>query len=144
MLPPSELPYLLLSLCARPALPALHALPALPSFPAIPVLLSSLTALCKSCTCLHLFVLKTFSNQNMKKTNRRDESAVVPKKKTTLMDMKSISIKPSRCIDYEKTISSITVHVELDSDDTLISQLRKGRTNNEKTPVFSGNVGELL
>ena len=67
MLPPLGLPYLLLSLRARRALPTLHALPTLPSFPATPVLLSSLTALCKSCTCLRVFVPKTIRNQTMEK-----------------------------------------------------------------------------
>ena len=65
VLPPLGLPYLLLSLHARPALPPLHALPALPSFPAPPVLSSSLTALNKSCTCL--CVIKANRNRSIEK-----------------------------------------------------------------------------
>ena len=60
VLHPLGLPYLLLSLPIVPlyllSMPFLLYLP----FPAIPVRSSSLTALCKSCPCLHLFVLKTF------------------------------------------------------------------------------------
>ena len=89
------------------ALPSLLALPALPSFPAIPALSSSLTALCKSCTCLHLFVLKTFRKQNMKKNKSNELSRHLLLKKKTINEnvsqnkwtgMKSISTR--FCEDY--------------------------------------------
>ena len=58
--------------------------------------------------------------------------------------MKSMSIDPYRWKDFGKTTPRVTVHVELDGDETSISLFRKVWANNERTPVFSGNVGELL
>ena len=54
-----------------------------------------------------------------------DESGVVPKKKKekrkkAFIDIKSMSIKPSRWIDFRKITLRVTVHVELDGDDTSI------------------------
>ena len=64
----------------KAALPALHALPALPYFPAILPLRPHLLLCAKAVLCLHLFMLKTFRNQKMKKRQiEGDECAVVKK-----------------------------------------------------------------
>ena len=61
--------------------------------------------------------------------------------------LKGMWIEPSVCVLFGKAAAKVMVDVEIDSDDTLLSLLRKGGVNKPKKnirPVLSCNVGELL